>query len=68
MMSKSAQELKSTAKAIMTDGKGILPMDESNGTCHQRIEQQDLAATVENRRAYRQLILTVPNLSNYISH
>ena len=54
MMSKSAQELKNTAKAIMTDVKGILAMDESNGTCNQRIEQQDLAATVENRRAYRQ--------------
>ena len=43
MMSKYAQELKSTAKEMM---------DESNGTCNKRSEKQSIAATVENRRAY----------------
>jgi len=27
------QELRATAKAMVTEGKGILAMDESNGTC-----------------------------------
>lgn len=67
MMSKYAPELKSTAKAMMAERKGILAMDESNGTCNQRFEQQGMAATKENRRAYRESILTAPNLSNYIS-
>ncbi len=67
IMSKYAPELKSTAKAMMAERKGILAMDESNGTCNKRFEQQGIAATVENRRTYRELILTAPNLSNYIS-
>ena len=66
-MSKYAEELKSTAKAMMTEGKGILAMDESNGTFNKRFEQQSIAATLENRRAYRELILTAPHLSDYIS-
>ncbi|MDJ0576827.1 MAG: fructose-bisphosphate aldolase [Xenococcaceae cyanobacterium MO_234.B1] len=65
-MSKYAPELKSTTKAMMAERKSILAMDESNGTCHQRFEQQRIAATVENRHAYRELILTAPNLINYI--
>ncbi|WP_088242505.1 class I fructose-bisphosphate aldolase [Calothrix rhizosoleniae] len=66
-MSKYAPELISTAKAMMAEGKGILAMDESNGTCNKRFEQQDIATTVKNRRTYRELILTCPNLSDYIS-
>lgn len=33
-MNKYAQELRTTAKAMMAEGKGILAMDESNGTCN----------------------------------
>lgn len=66
-MSKYTQELRNTAKAMMAEGKGILAMDESNGTCNRRFEKRDIAPTEENRRAYRELILTAPNLSNYIS-
>ena len=35
-MSKYTQELQTTAKALVAKGKGILAMDESNGTCNQR--------------------------------
>jgi fructose-bisphosphate aldolase class I len=66
-MSQYAQELRSTAQAMMAEGKGILAMDESNGTCNKRFQQQGIEATEENRRTYRELILTAPNLSNYIS-
>ena len=66
-MNKYAQELRTTAKAMMAEGKGILAMDESNGTCNKRFAQLGIATTEENRRAYRELILTAPNLSNYIS-
>jgi len=31
------QELRATAKAMVTEGKGILAMDESNGTCNKRL-------------------------------
>jgi hypothetical protein len=62
-----AQELKNTAGAMVAEGKGILAMDESNGTCNRRFEKLGIATTEENRRAYREIILTTPNLSNYIS-
>jgi fructose-bisphosphate aldolase class I len=61
------QELKNTAQAIVAEGKGILAMDESNGTCNGRFAKLGIDITVENRQAYRELILTTPNLSNYIS-
>ncbi len=67
IMNKYAQELRTTAKAMMAEAKGILAMDESNGTCNKRFAQLGIATTEENRRAYRELILTAPNLSNYIS-
>lgn len=63
----SAQELIATAKAMLTPGKGLLAMDESNSTCNKRFEAVGIAPTVENRRAYRELILTTPGLGDYIS-
>ncbi len=67
MISKYSQELINTAKSLVVKGKGILAMDESNGTCNKRFAQLGITTTVENRRAYRKLILTAPDLSNYIS-
>ncbi len=66
-MSTYTQELQTTAKALVTQGKGILAMDESNSTCQKRFEKVGIDPTVTNRRDYRELILTTPNLSNYIS-
>ncbi|MEM8830712.1 MAG: class I fructose-bisphosphate aldolase [Cyanobacteria bacterium P01_G01_bin.19] len=66
-MNNFAQELRDTAKALMAEGKGILAMDESNGTCNRRFEALSIPTTENNRRAYRELILTAPDLSNYIS-
>lgn len=66
-MSTYTQELQATAKALVAKGKGILAMDESNSTCHKRFERVGIAMTVENRRAYRELIITTPNLNNYIN-
>lgn len=61
------QELRETAQALMVRGKGILAMDESNGTCNKRFQKLGIPATEDYRKAYRQLILTTPELSNYIS-
>ncbi|MEL6438972.1 MAG: class I fructose-bisphosphate aldolase [Cyanobacteria bacterium J06621_8] len=67
MTSKYSSELRETAKTLMAEGKGILAMDESNGTCNKRFEALGIAPTEDNRRAYRGLILTAPGLNNYIS-
>jgi len=66
-MSAYARELQETARAIVAPSKGILAMDESNGTCNKRFEKRGIPATEESRRAYRQLILTAPNLADYIN-
>ncbi|MGD1864383.1 MAG: class I fructose-bisphosphate aldolase [Phormidesmis sp.] len=66
-MSGYANELKNNAKSMVSGGKGILAMDESNGTCNKRFDALGIPTTENSRRDYRELILTVPNLSNYIS-
>jgi fructose-bisphosphate aldolase, class I len=61
------QELAATAKAMVAPGKVLLAMDESNRTCNQRFEDVGIVPTEENRRAYRELILTAPGLGTSIS-
>ncbi len=61
------QELAAIAKAMVAPGKGLLAMDESNRTCNKRFEDVGIAPTEENRRAYRELILTTPGLGTAIS-
>jgi fructose-bisphosphate aldolase, class I len=66
-MNTSDRELIATAQALVAPGKGILAMDESNGTCARRFEKLGIPVTVERRRAYRELIITTPNLADFIS-
>ena len=61
------QELVSTARAMMHEGKGLLAMDESNSTCNQRFAKLGIPQTEEARRAWRELILTTPGLGEFIS-
>jgi fructose-bisphosphate aldolase, class I len=61
------QELAAIAKALVAPGKGLLTMDESNRTCDKRFEGVGIAPTEENRRAYRELILTTSGLGTAIS-
>jgi fructose-bisphosphate aldolase class I len=61
------QDLAAIVKAMVAPGKGLLAMDESNRTCNKRFEDVGIAPTEENRRAYRELILTTPGLGTAIS-
>ncbi|MBN2872434.1 MAG: fructose-bisphosphate aldolase class I [Halothiobacillaceae bacterium] len=62
-----ADELIKTAKAMVAPGKGVLAIDESNGTCNKRFEANGIDATEEKRRQYRELLLTTPDLEKYVS-
>ena len=53
--------------SIASKGRGILAMDESNATCGKRLESINVDNTEENRRAYRELLVTTPGLGEYIS-
>ena len=61
------QALMATAKAMVADDKGLLAMDESNGTCNKRFAALGIPQTVDYRRAYRELIVTTPDLGTYIN-
>lgn len=59
--------LQNTAQALVAEGKGILAMDESNPTCNKRFAKLNIPQTEESRRAYREMILTTPGLSEFVS-
>ena len=54
--------LKKTAKQMVATGKGILAADESSSTCQKRFESVGVPCTEENRRAYRETLLTADGL------
>ncbi|MEO7531583.1 MAG: class I fructose-bisphosphate aldolase [Sediminibacterium sp.] len=58
--------LKDTITQLFAGSKGILAMDESNGTCNKRFAAAGIPQTVEMRRSYRELILTTPGLNESI--
>ena len=60
-------ELLATATALMAGDKGLLAMDESTGTANKRFEEAGIPQTIEYRRAYRELIVTTPNLGRVLS-
>lgn len=62
----NAQELIATAAAMVGTDKGLLAMDESTGTCNKRFAALGIAQTEEMRRAYRDMIVTTPNLGRSI--
>jgi len=65
--SKYLEELKATAKAIATRGKGILAADESTPTIGKRFSEIKLENNEKNRSAYRELLFTTKGFGQYIS-
>ncbi len=61
------ENLESTAKAMVADGKGILAADESVGTITKRFDTLKIKSTEESRRTYRELLLTAPGVSEFLS-
>lgn len=60
-------QMEATARALVAPGKGILAADESTGTIEKRFKSVGAACTEENRRAYREMLLTTPGLGKHIS-
>jgi len=58
-------ELHDIAKKLVS--KGILAIDESTGTCKKRFDSIGVESTEENRRAYRSMLVTAPDLEKYVS-
>ena len=61
------QSLAATAGMMVADGKGLLALDESTGTCNKRFAQWGIPATAEAHRKYRELIVETAGLNESIS-
>merc|ERR1719421_842331 len=62
-------ELKATADALSSPGKGFLASDESAGPWLRagHVEAKKIPDTIENRAAYRKMCFSTPGLSEHIS-
>ncbi len=61
------QRLVDTARSLVAGDRGLLAMDESTPTCDKRFAKLGIPTTAELRRAYRDMIVTTPNLGRCIS-
>lgn len=60
-------ELRAVAQSIVVPGKGILAMDDFNDGIGANLAKVSQENTPENRRLYRQAILTSPDIEKYVS-
>jgi fructose-bisphosphate aldolase, class I len=59
-------ELKQTIKDLVVVGKGILAADESVKTATKRLASINVESTEETRRQYRNVMLSAPEIEEYI--
>ena len=60
-------ELNKIASQMVSEKKGILAADESTPTIGKRFAKINVENTEDNRRAYRELLFTTPDIGEYIS-
>lgn len=61
------QGLIATAQALVAGDRGLLAMDESTPTCDKRFAKLGIPTTEAMRRAYRDMIVTTPDLGRCVS-
>lgn len=66
-MSMLLKELETTIQKLSQKGKGILAADESGGTITKRFEALGITSTEQTRQAYRDLLITTPNINEFIA-
>ena len=60
-------QLESTARALVSPGRGILAADESHPSIEKRFSALGIENTAEIRRVYRQMLFTTPGTAEFIS-
>ncbi|MDB5029202.1 MAG: fructose-bisphosphate aldolase, partial [Candidatus Eremiobacteraeota bacterium] len=66
-MTTTQTDLRAVARDLVCGGRGILAIDESSGTCNARFAKLGIAQTEEQRRAYRELLITAPGIEDFVS-
>jgi fructose-bisphosphate aldolase class I len=61
------EQLAQVARTLVSPDRGILAADESLGTIGKRFSPIGVDNNEENRRAYRELLFTAPDIGKYIS-
>lgn len=61
------QELEATIAKLSAKGKGILAADESTPTITKRFSAVGIDSTEDTRRDYREMLLTTPNVNDFIA-
>ena len=59
-------ELNKIALKILSNGKGILAADESNGTMTKRLDSVKVPSTLENRLLFREILFSSEGMKDYI--
>ena len=59
-------ELNKIALKIISNGKGILAADESNGTMTKRLEAVNVKSTEQNRLSFREILFSSDGMKDYI--
>jgi len=59
-------DLHAVAADLLANGRGILAIDETPGTIGGRFEKLGIESTPETRAAYREILLTTPDLGSWI--
>ncbi len=59
-------DLHAVAADLLANGRGILAIDETPGTIGGRFEKLGIESTPETRAAYREMLLTTPDLGSWI--
>ena len=59
-------ELNKIALKILSNGKGILAADESNGTMTKRLDSVNVPSTPENRLLFRETLFSSDGMKNFI--
>lgn len=67
MTHEHTDRLYSTARTLVAPPRGILAADESPGTMSKRLEGVGVQPSEQNRRDYREMLLTTPGLSESVS-
>jgi fructose-bisphosphate aldolase class I len=60
-------DLRAAAHDLVCTGGGILAIDESSGTCNARFAKLGIEQSQEQRRAYRELLITAPGIGEFVS-
>ena len=60
-------DLELIAKSLVMHPKGILAADESGGSIHKKFEQLQIEDTYDNRRNYRNIFFTTPDIEKYVN-